>query len=84
MTDLAQKVTNLITALFAVVFILLGAGILMHFFLPGAQLAEGTRLIFGGVILIYGIIRIVGVIKNLRKQSQPESTITLNGRGRNH
>ncbi len=83
MPDLTQKVTNLITALFAVVFIVLGAGILMHFFLPGAQLAVGTRLIFGGTILVYGIIRGVGVIKNIRKQSQPESTITLDDRGRN-
>ena len=81
--DLAQKATILIIALFAVVFIVLGAGILLHFFLPGAQLAEGTRLIFGGAILIYGIIRVVGVINKIRKQSQSESTITVDERERN-
>lgn len=83
MTSLTQKVTNLITTLFAVVFIVLGAGILTHFFLPGGQLAERTRLIFGGVILLYGIIRIIGVIRNIRKQSLPESTLTLIDKDRN-
>lgn len=83
MMDMNQKVTNLIIALFAVVFIVLGGGILFHFFLPGAQLAEGTRLIFGGLILVYGVIRAIGVIRKIRKQGQPESTITIDEQGRN-
>lgn len=81
--DLSQKVIALIIGLFAVVFIVLGAGILFHLFLPGAQLAETTRLIFGGAIMIYGIIRAIGVVKKIRKQGQAESTIAVNDRERN-
>lgn len=81
--DLGRKVTNLIIALFAIIFILLGVGILFHIFLPGAQLTEGKRLIFGGLILAYGIFRIIGVIRKMRRQSQFESTSTINEQGRN-
>jgi hypothetical protein len=83
MLESNQKIMLLVTAAFAVIFIGLGVGILFHFFLPGAQLTEGTRLTFGGLILIYGLIRAIAVVRKYRKQSREKSTIAVEGQGDN-
>jgi hypothetical protein len=83
MIDLSKKVTLLITSAFAIVFIVLGGGILLHLFLPGPQLTAGMRLIFGGIILLYGVIRVVGVVRKFRRQGQIESTLSIEEQRRN-
>jgi hypothetical protein len=83
MIDLSQKVSLLITAAFAIVFIVLGAGILLHLLLPGPQLTVGMRLIFGGLILLYGLFRAFTIVKKTRRSSQSESTLTIKEQGRN-
>jgi hypothetical protein len=83
MLELSQKITLLITAVFALIFTALGIGILFSFFLPGSQLTTGTRLTFGGLILLYGLFRGVTVIRKYRKSNQEKSTITVEGQGDN-
>jgi ABC-type enterochelin transport system permease subunit len=78
--EIGQKITLLITTMFAVVFIAIGGGILLHIFLPQAQLSVGMRIMFGGAIFIYGIIRAVGAIRKIRRYSRSEQTTTIDER----
>jgi cytochrome c biogenesis protein CcdA len=77
MLEWNQKITMLFTGTLAIVFIVIGVGILIKVILPGPQLGNGMRFIFGGIILIYGLIRAIMIYRKWRKQKRSISTITI-------
>jgi hypothetical protein len=77
MVDLNQKIMLWLAGMLAILFIVIGSGVLLRVFLPGSQLGQGTRLIFGGFILLYGLIRSYMIVRKWRKQNRPKSAITI-------
>lgn len=63
-----QKITDLATLLFAVVFIGFGIGLLTRLIFPGEIFMGGSmRAILGSVVLGYGVVRIAMIGRRLRK-----------------
>ena len=69
-----RKIYRWLSYLVALMFILLGLGILGKILLPEPFLTQGSqRLLLGGVILVYGIARITALyLKGKRERNRIE------------
>lgn len=62
-----QRITDLVTLVFAVIFIAFGIGLLTRLIFPGGLFMGGSmRTILGSVVLGYGIVRIAMIGRRLR------------------
>lgn len=73
-----QKITDWITLVFGLVFIVFGIGIITRIFFPERLfLGETMRTLFGAVLIAYGAIRIAMIGRRLRRLKR-EKSLTKN------
>ena len=69
--ETTQKVLQWITLTLALIFIILGIGIISGVFFPGRIFMEGgIRYVMGIVLLAYGIFRIFTVLRKMSREKR--------------
>lgn len=66
--ELIRKILRWSSYVMAILFIILGTGVITGLLLPESlPITPKKRLIFGGIILLYGIARIITLYLRVRK-----------------
>ena len=74
--DWDQKIGLWLSGLLALIFILIGIGILVSIILPGSRIGLTKRIIIGGFILAYGLFRSAMILRKWRNSEAPKHVET--------
>lgn len=67
--ELIRKILRWFSYVMAILFVVMGTGIITGLLLPGHfPITSKKRLIFGGIILLYGIARIIILYLKVKKE----------------